>query len=56
MAYTTSETEAVVVPQPVSAPLTRAAIFLVVTINPGADNARSRAVVLRRLCGPGSRG
>jgi porphyrinogen peroxidase len=26
------------VPQPVSAPLTRAAIFLVVTINPGADN------------------
>src|SRR5262245_14914170 len=27
-----------VVPQPVSAPLTRAAIFLVVTVNPGADN------------------
>jgi putative iron-dependent peroxidase len=26
------------VPQPVSAPLTRAAIFLVLTINPGADN------------------
>jgi putative iron-dependent peroxidase len=26
------------VPQPVTAPLTRAAIFLVVTINPGADN------------------
>jgi porphyrinogen peroxidase len=26
------------VPQPVSAPLTRAAIFLVVTINPGPDN------------------
>ena len=38
MADTTSEPEAVVVPQPVSAPLTRAAIFLVVTINPGADN------------------
>ena len=27
-----------VVAQPVSAPLTRAAIFLVVTINPGSDN------------------
>jgi porphyrinogen peroxidase len=27
------------VPQPVSAPLSRAAIFLVVTINPGADNS-----------------
>jgi putative iron-dependent peroxidase len=26
------------VPQPVSAPLTRAAIFLVVTINPGSDD------------------
>jgi putative iron-dependent peroxidase len=26
------------VPQPVSAPLTRAAIFLVVTVNPGPDN------------------
>jgi porphyrinogen peroxidase len=38
MADTTSETGAVVVAQPVSAPLTRAAIFLVVTINPGADN------------------
>jgi porphyrinogen peroxidase len=34
------------VPQPVSAPLTRAAIFLVVTINPGADN---RATV-RSFC------
>jgi putative iron-dependent peroxidase len=33
-------------PQPVSAPLTRAAIFLVVTINPGAHN---RAVV-RSFC------
>jgi putative iron-dependent peroxidase len=37
MADTTSEADAVV-PQPVSAPLTRAAIFLVVTINPDADN------------------
>ena len=46
MADTTSETDAVVVAQPVSAPLTRAAIFLVVTINPGADN---RAAV-RSFC------
>jgi porphyrinogen peroxidase len=45
MADTTSEPDAVV-PQPVSAPLTRAAIFLVVTINPGADN---RAAV-RSFC------
>jgi hypothetical protein len=30
--------DAMCVPQPVSAPLTRAAIFLVVTINPGPDN------------------
>ena len=37
MADATSPTDAVVVAQPVSAPLTRAAIFLVVTINPGAD-------------------
>ena len=35
------------VPQPVSAPLTRAAIFLVVTVNPGSGN---RATV-RSLCG-----
>ena len=35
-----------VVAQPVSAPLTRAAIFLVVTINPGSDN---RAAV-RSFC------
>jgi porphyrinogen peroxidase len=35
------------VPQPVSAPLTRAAIFLVVTINPGADNRAT----LRSFCG-----
>jgi len=34
------------VPQPVSAPLTRAAVFLVVTINPGSDN---RAAV-RAFC------
>src|ERR1700722_11324698 len=38
MADATSETDAVVVAQPVSAPLTRAAIFLVVTINPGEDD------------------
>jgi len=36
----------VAVPQPVSAPLTRAAVFLVVTINPGPDN---RAIV-RSFC------
>ena len=47
MARTTSETDAAAVPQPVSAPLSRAAIFLVVTINPGADN---RAAV-RSFCG-----
>jgi putative iron-dependent peroxidase len=35
------------VPQPVSAPLTRAAIFLVVTVNPGPDH---RATV-RSFCG-----
>src|SRR5262245_24450384 len=39
--------DAMAVPQPVSAPLTRAAIFLVVTINPGPDN---RAAV-RSFCG-----
>jgi porphyrinogen peroxidase len=38
MADTSSEPDAVVA-QPVSAPLTRAAIFLVVTINPGEDNS-----------------
>src|SRR5579864_7965991 len=31
------EIDAMAVPQPVSAPLTRSAIFLVVTINPGPD-------------------
>ena len=46
MAGTASETDAPAVPQPVSAPLTRATIFLVVTINPGAD---SRAAV-RSFC------
>jgi putative iron-dependent peroxidase len=46
MARTTSGTDAVAVPQPVSAPLTRAAIFLVVTINSGPDN---RAAV-RSFC------
>ena len=35
------------VPQPVVAPLTRAAIFLVVTINPGAENT----AVVRSFCG-----
>ena len=35
------------VAQPVAAPLTRAAIFLVVTIKPGSDNRSCRAVLLR---------
>src|SRR6201987_2632495 len=35
------------IPQPVTAALTRAAIFLVVTINPGADNCAA----VRSLCG-----
>jgi putative iron-dependent peroxidase len=34
-------------PQPVNAPLTRAAIFLVVTVNPGVDNRTT----VRSLCG-----
>ena len=34
------------VPQPVTAPLTRAAIFLVVTVNPGAENRTA----VRSLC------
>src|SRR5262245_7710825 len=41
-----SETDAMAVPQAVSAPLSRAAIFLVVTINPGPEN---RAAV-RSFC------
>jgi porphyrinogen peroxidase len=39
--------EAGAVPQPVSAPLTRAAIFLVVTINPGPHNRTA----VRSFCG-----
>jgi porphyrinogen peroxidase len=35
------------VPQAVSAPLTRAAIFLIVTVNPGSDNRAA----LRSFCG-----
>src|SRR6202046_2924171 len=41
MAEAISKNDADVVAQPVSAPLTRAAIFLVVTINPGADDRAS---------------
>jgi putative iron-dependent peroxidase len=41
-----SELDAMAVPQPVSAPLTRAAIFLVLTINPGSDNR----VAVRSFC------
>jgi putative iron-dependent peroxidase len=46
---TTPETSASmpVLPQPVAAPLTRAAIFLVVSLNPGVDNR----VTLRSFCG-----
>jgi porphyrinogen peroxidase len=40
-------TEPGAVPQPVSAPLTRAAIFLVVTVKPGAENRAT----LRSFCG-----
>ena len=47
MTAPTATVEPGVVPQPVSAPLTRAAIFLVVTINPGPHN---RSVV-RSFCG-----
>ena len=43
-----SENDAMSVPQLVSAPLTRAAIFLVVTINPGSDNRDGRPIILRR--------
>jgi len=46
MADTTPQTDAVVVAQPVSAPLTRAAIFLVVTINKGDDDVG----VVRSFC------
>jgi putative iron-dependent peroxidase len=41
-----SENDAMAIAQPISAPLTRAAIFLVVTLNPGPDH---RAAV-RSLC------
>ncbi|HLY00086.1 MAG TPA: Dyp-type peroxidase domain-containing protein, partial [Roseiarcus sp.] len=41
MGDTTPEPDVAAVPQPVSAPLTRAAIFLIVTISPGADNAKA---------------
>jgi porphyrinogen peroxidase len=41
MAGASSQANVATVPQPVSAPLSRAAIFLVATINPGADNARA---------------
>jgi len=34
------------VPQPIPAPMTRAAIFLVVTVNPGEDNS----LAVRSLC------
>ena len=36
------------VAQPVAAPLTRAAIFLVVTLKPGSEQSHDRSVVLRR--------
>src|SRR5215467_5342257 len=42
-----SEIDAMAVAQAVSAPLTRAAIFLVVTINPGSDNQAA----VRSFCG-----
>ena len=49
--YPTSKSEAAdrlpAIAQPVSAPLTRAAIFLVVTLNPGSENRAT----LRSFCG-----
>src|SRR6478672_9523254 len=39
MTNTTPQTDSVVVAQAVSAPLTRAAIFLIATINKGEDDA-----------------
>ena len=44
------------VAQPVSAPLTRAAIFLVVTVNPGADNRAAVRSFCGDLAGAGARG
>ncbi len=42
-----TDVDAEMVPQPVSAPLTRAAIFLILTINPGPENR----AILRSFCG-----
>jgi putative iron-dependent peroxidase len=39
------------VPQPVTAPLSRAAIFLVVTVNPGADSASAARAMCADLSG-----
>jgi putative iron-dependent peroxidase len=47
MTAPTATVEPGAVPQPVSAPLTRAAIFLVVTINPGPNNRGA----VRSFCG-----
>jgi putative iron-dependent peroxidase len=47
MLPTNSETAAAAVPQPVTTPLTRAAIFLVLTINPGPSNCAA----VRSFCG-----
>ena len=41
----------IVVPQPVAAPLTRAAIFLVVTINPGERNGAAARLLCAELAG-----
>jgi porphyrinogen peroxidase len=46
MTVTKASIDGAIVPQPVAAPLTRAAVFLVLTINPGSDN---RAAV-RSFC------
>ena len=43
-------------PQPVAGPLTRAAIFLVVALNPGDDSRVRRPLALRRSRRAGSRG
>jgi putative iron-dependent peroxidase len=42
-----ADADSVIVSQPVAAPLTRSAIFLVVTVNPGADNRSA----VRAFCG-----
>ena len=41
--------------QAVAAPLTRAAIFLVATLNPGSENRADPALVLRRPRRAGAR-